>query len=342
MSDKMTITFWGVRGSYPMAGASTVHYGGNTSCVEVSVAGHTIIFDAGTGIIALGKELARRSYESGVPIQATLLFSHMHHDHTQGFPFFAPTRIPSAQLHIFGPDIYRRAPEEILVDMMTPPTFPVTFRELSSNRTVRSIRETNLIRIARGTNGPIVDRVTSTNKPIQAQEDEVIIRIMRSYAHPGGVLFYRVEWQNRAIVYATDTEGYFAVDQRLVRFAQRADLLIHDAQYTEDHYLGLKPGYFSTQGWGHSTPSIACDVAEAAKVKQLAIFHYDPTYDDQTIAEIESRIRQRLPNAIAPYEGLKITLSGEQKPSYTTTATSATKRPRKSLHLVATSLDHVR
>ena len=337
MSDHMTITFWGVRGSYPMPGASTAHYGGNTPCVEVSVAGQTIIFDAGTGIIPLGKELARRSFESGKAIKAMLFFSHMHHDHTQGFPFFAPTRSPSTNLHIFGPDIYQRTPREILADTMAPPSFPVPFRELSSNRTIRSIRETNVIQIPSDGSDPIVHRVTDGS--IQAKQDDVVIRVMRSYAHPGGVFFYRVEWRNHAIVYATDTEGYVGMDQRLVRFAQGADLLIHDAQYTEDHYLGLKPGYSTTQGWGHSTPSMACKVAESANVKQLALFHYEPTYDDQTIAEIEANLQQRLPNAIVPHEGLSIKLANKQKP---VTPSRSNKCPAKSLHLVATSLDHVR
>ncbi len=337
MSDHMTITFWGVRGSYPMPGSSTVHYGGNTPCVEVSVAGRTIIFDAGTGIIPLGRELARRSFQSGKAIEAILLFSHMHHDHTQGFPFFTPTRIPSTNLHIFGPDIYQRTPEEILSDTMAPPTFPVPFGELSLNRTIESVRETNVIRIRPDETNPIVHRVT--NESIKAGEDDIIIRIMRSYAHPGGVFFYRVEWRNRVMVYATDTEGYTGSDQRLVRFAQDADLLIHDAQYTEDHYLGLEFGYPSTQGWGHSTPSMACEVAELANVKQLALFHYEPTYHDQTISEIESKIQRRLPNAIAPYEGLSIKLMSKQKPII---PLRQSKCPPKSLHLLASSLEHVR
>lgn len=337
MSDHMTITFWGVRGSYPMPGSSTVHYGGNTPCVEVSVAGQTIIFDAGTGIIPLGKELTRRSFESGEAIKAILLFSHMHHDHTQGFPFFTPTRIPSTLLHIFGPDIYQRTPEEILSDTMAPPTFPVPFSELSSNRTIDSVRETNVIQIRSDASRPIVHRVT--NESIKAEKDDIVIRIMRSYAHPGGVFFYRIEWRNYAVVYATDTEGYAGIDQRLVRFAKGADLLIHDAQYTEDHYLGLKPGYSSTQGWGHSTPSMACEVAEVANVKQLALFHYEPTYDDHTISEIEAKIRQRFPNAIAPYEGLSIKLADKKKPMV---PVRSSKCPPKSLHLLASSLEHVR
>src|SRR5687767_4489667 len=106
MSHTMTIKFWGVRGSHPVPGSATVRYGGNTPCVEVRAGQHMIILDAGTGIIGLGKDLVRRSREQGGPIEATLLFSHMHHDHTQGFPFFTPAYIGPSRLHIFGPGIF--------------------------------------------------------------------------------------------------------------------------------------------------------------------------------------------------------------------------------------------
>ena len=99
MSDELRVKFWGVRGSYPTPGAGTIKYGGNTSSVEVRAGEHTIILDVGTGIIPLGRELAR-SKRTG---EILLLFSHLHHDHTQGFPFFVPAYIPNARLHIFGP-----------------------------------------------------------------------------------------------------------------------------------------------------------------------------------------------------------------------------------------------
>src|SRR5512145_2042838 len=102
-NNPFTIKFWGVRGSYPVPGCGTVGYGGNTSCVEVKINGYTIIFDAGTGIIGLERELAARARKEGKPIEATILFSHLHHDHTQEFPFFGPAYHPTAQLHLYGP-----------------------------------------------------------------------------------------------------------------------------------------------------------------------------------------------------------------------------------------------
>jgi phosphoribosyl 1,2-cyclic phosphodiesterase len=304
MSNNMTITFWGVRGSYPKPGPSTIYYGGNTACVEISVAGHTIILDAGTGIIELGKKLIAQSYQSSKPLLLTLFLSHMHHDHTQGFPFFVPARLPSTQLHIFGPDIYQRGPEEILTDTMLPPTFPLEFRQLNASKFVHSVRETNIVRLTSDRCPPTLHHVRDR----QIAGDNVLIKMMHSYAHPGGILCYRIEWGELSVVYASDIEGYAETDQRLIDFAQGADLLIHDAQYTYEHYLGLKAGFPCTQGWGHSTPEMACDVAKAANVKQLALFHYEPDYDDQTIADIEAKARLIFPNTIAPYEGLTITL----------------------------------
>ena len=105
MSDALEIKFWGVRGSHPTPGPGTVKYGGNTASVEVTTGDKTLILDAGTGIIPLGRDLARNAASLKRPLEATLLFSHLHHDHTQGFPFFAPAYIPNTKLNIFGPGI---------------------------------------------------------------------------------------------------------------------------------------------------------------------------------------------------------------------------------------------
>src|SRR5215470_5110187 len=100
MSDELRVKFWGVRGSYPTPGAGTVKYGGNTACVEIQAGTRTIVLDAGTGIIPLGRELAKSRRANEI----VLLLSHLHHDHTQGFPFFIPAYLPNSRLNIFGPD----------------------------------------------------------------------------------------------------------------------------------------------------------------------------------------------------------------------------------------------
>ena len=301
--NNFTVKFWGVRGSHPAPGPQTVHYGGNTACVEVRVAGHVIILDAGTGIIPLGRELVAQSRQHpGGGIQPLLiLFSHVHHDHTQGFPFFAPAYNPVARLHLYGPGAAEQALEELLSRNQTPPVFPISLRDMNAAREIRTITE--LDRILLDENGIRLARAGAN-----ASAETVVIRLMKSYSHPGGVYFYRIEWRGRTLVYATDTEGYVGTDRRLAAFAKGADLLIHDAQYAEQHYRGLD-GWMSTQGFGHSTPQMACEAAAAAGVQRLALFHHDPTYDDATIRQLEQQAQAIFPAAFAAREGLEVALT---------------------------------
>jgi ribonuclease BN (tRNA processing enzyme) len=122
------------------------------------------------------------------------------------------------------------------------------------------------------------------------------------------VLHYRLEYRGAALVYATDTEGYVSNDRRLVSFARAADLLVHDAQYTDEHYLGLAPGLSLTQGYGHSTISMACQAAHAAGVKRLALFHHAPEYSDSQLDEISTRARAIFPDSVVAAEGLELRL----------------------------------
>jgi phosphoribosyl 1,2-cyclic phosphodiesterase len=305
--NELKVTFWGVRGSYPVPGADTVQVGGNTACVEIQVAGQAIILDAGTGIIPLGGALLKRSLKNSSPLQAVLLFSHMHHDHTQGFPFFAPAFVPSTRLHIFGPQTFERALDQVLAQNMIPPVFPVTLQDMGASKEIRAVTENQAILLP----GPgLSPQVIDANGAMPPDElHSVRIRLLKSYAHPGSVLVYRIEWRNLSLVYATDTEGYANTDRKLTNFARQTDLLIHDAQYTEEHYLGLSSGGRSTQGWGHSTARMACDVAQAAGARRLALFHHDPGYSDRVVAGIETSARQRFAQAFAAREGQTITLS---------------------------------
>jgi phosphoribosyl 1,2-cyclic phosphodiesterase len=140
MSDELRVKFWGVRGSYPTPGAGTVKYGGNTACVEIRAGERTIILDAGTGIIPLGRELARRQ-----ALEVILLFSHLHHDHTQGFPFFVPAYLPNVRLHIFGPGGTPETLSEVLTQNQSSETFPVRLREMASSKDIQSVRESQIM-----------------------------------------------------------------------------------------------------------------------------------------------------------------------------------------------------
>ncbi len=296
MNKEFTVKFWGVRGSYPAPGAGTVKYGGNTSCVEVNVGGHTIILDAGTGIIPLGRELVRRQN-----FELLLLFSHLHHDHTQGFPFFVPAYLPKARLHIYGPGGTAETVKHVLEHNQSSDTFPISLRDMASNKEIQSLLESQVI--VWGEEGVRVLDSSPSPSP-----EAVVIRIHKSHAHPGGVYHYRIEYQGKSIVYATDTEGYVGMDRKLIQFARDADVLIHDAQYSDDHYYGCLAGFPSTQGYGHSTATMAGQVAASAETGQLILFHHDPAYADDRVASQECDAQKVFPDSQAAYEGLTIKL----------------------------------
>ena len=311
MQNSFSVKFWGVRGSHPAPGAGTVHFGGNTACIEIQAAGRTIIIDAGTGIIPLGRELSRRAALVGAPVSATLLLSHLHHDHTQGLPFFAPLHSAATSLRVIGPDFFSEGLVETIANVMHAPAFPMEWDSVRAEKCIRSIHPGQVLFL--GADGRDLIAHPADKRVIeeffaQEKEEPVIIRTFQSHAHPNGVMCYRVEWKQHSVVYASDVEGGPDVNWRLANFARGADLVIYDAQYTEPHYLGLAPGFPATKGWGHSTVFMAAEFARAAEAKQLALFHHEPAYEDWTVAQNEQDAKRRFPNSLAAYEGLDITL----------------------------------
>src|SRR5687768_10656242 len=145
MNDELKIKFWGVRGSYPTPGNSTLKYGGNTACVEIRAGERILILDAGTGIIPLGRELARRAVMEKQGLEALLLFSHLHHDHIQGFPFFVPAYMSNTRLHILGPDGTTETLAQVLEHNQSVETFPVRLRDMASTKDIQSLREVQRI-----------------------------------------------------------------------------------------------------------------------------------------------------------------------------------------------------
>ncbi|MCP4141359.1 MAG: MBL fold metallo-hydrolase [Chloroflexi bacterium] len=307
MNQNLEVLFWGVRGSYPAPGKDTLRFGGNTSCVEIRAGNERLIFDAGTGIIPLGRKIAREAAQSRKEIKVSLFLSHLHHDHIQGFPFFVPAYIPSAHIQVFGPASSDKKLRSILESNQSPQSFPISLNEMASRKTIKAVREHDEIVVFAG-DANITGASQGNTGDAGLTGDAVLVKTHHSYAHPGGVLIYRVEWRGKSIVYATDTEGYAGVDQRLANFARGADLLIHDAQYTQAHYHGIP----STQGYGHSTVEMACEMAKAADVGQLLLFHHDPNYDDKAVAENEARAQRIFPESLAAREGLRIRLDEEK------------------------------
>jgi len=303
MSEEFSVKFWGVRGSYPTPGFLTANVGGNTSCVEVRVNGHLIILDAGSGIINLGRALEEEYQDKDDLLVATILFSHTHHDHTLGFPFLGPAYWGQSVFYMFGPRTFYEDIEQALRRSMLSPAFPVALEELKSLKIISNVEESEAIILERGRE----PRLRNLYRDKLILSDEAVkITVLRSYAHPkDGVHIYRIEWRGKSLVYATDTESYAGGDTRLINFAQGADLLIHDAQYTHQEYTG---GQSPKQGWGHSTPEMAAGIAQMANVGSLVLFHHDPTHGDEVLAEMESNARALFPNSILAREGLALTL----------------------------------
>ncbi len=251
----MRVTFWGTRGSVPTPGPSTVRYGGNTSCVQVATtAGTCLILDSGTGIRELGLHLARQ----GEPISAHLMLGHTHWDHISGFPFFTPGFQRGNRLAIYGARDPQRSLRDVLAGQMHSTYFPVPLSDLGAEITFCELVEGKI---------HIADATVRTHL----------------LNHTSPCMGYRIEADGVAVAYVTDHEPYAhdgtgltGEDWRLVDFVRGVDLLIQDAQYTAEEYA-------ARQGWGHGSADYVVDIAIAAGVRRVALFHHEPTHTDADI-----------------------------------------------------------
>jgi len=291
------VRFWGVRGSYPTPGPGTIRYGGNTTCVEVEAGGHTLILDAGTGIIGLGKELLRRA--EGKPLFISLLITHGHNDHLLGMPFFLPLFEKRTHIDFFGPRLGGLNIEQVVTPVMSPPYFPVDIRKLPSHRAFHTISDEEQLVWRNGDRRPAIIRTGVED----TSEAEVCATARLTNSHPlDGAVIYRIEYAGRVLVFATDVEWREQCDPAFITFVEGADVLIHDAQYTVDEYQHAK------EGFGHSTIEMATEVAHTARVGQLILFHHEPTYDDSKLDTIQAEAQKLFANTYSAFEGMEIDL----------------------------------
>lgn len=305
---EFSVKFRGVRGSYPIASKDFLQYGGNTSCVEVNVNGNLIILDAGTGLINVGNELLGKYIASGIkasdrtPMKATVLISHIHQDHLQGFTFFRPLHVPSSQINVFGNVNYNESLADELSELLFGKSFPLDLGDIAGNLNIKDINETEGI-ILRHDEPPIIKRIENENGA-KVEGDDVLITCYRSYAHPQeGVLIFKISYKDKSLVYATDKESYPGGDKKLANFARGCNLLIHDAQYTTEDYLDA---FTPKQGYGHSTFDMALEAKNQTGAEKLVFFHFDPDYDDNKLNSIKEHYKDD--NVILAQEGLEIEL----------------------------------
>lgn len=276
--NRFHIKFWGVRGSIPCPGSETLRYGGNTSCVEMQVGGERLIFDGGTGLRILGQSLLPQ-----MPVKGHLFFTHSHWDHIQGFPFFVPAFVKGNEFKIYGAPAPNRATiKQRLHDQMLHPNFPVPLQIMQADLKFYDLEAGETLQI-----GEVSLDTASLN-------------------HPGEAIGYRVNWQGLSAAYITDTEHFLdKLDENVLRLSQQADVLIIDATYTNEEYHDPR----STKvGWGHSTWQEAIKIAKTAGVKQLVLFHHDPSHNDVCLDQIGEQASLVFPHTILAREGLSIEL----------------------------------
>ena len=288
----MFVRFWGTRGSIPTPGPSTARYGGNTSCVELrSDDGNLFVFDCGTGIRELGMSLLG---ETATPPRIHILIGHTHWDHIQGFPFFTPVFLPGTEINIYAPLGFQRSLEDAMSGQMQYSYFPVKLQDLASRIHYTELDE-GFFRIG--------DCLVET----------------QYLNHTAPTIAYKITEGATSVAYVTDHEPFWKSsgpdfehpgDQRHIEFIRDLDLLIHDAQYSEEEYE-------TKVGWGHSPLGYVRDVALAAEVHRLALFHHDPTHDDAWIDAVQDdfrrvvRERGSTMDVFAAAEGLKVEIQGK-------------------------------
>lgn len=273
----MKVKFYGVRGSIPVWGPGFEIYGGNTTCIALTLGpDKLIIIDAGTGIRNLGKELAENSDK---PQRINLSFTHFHWDHIQGFPFFSPAYDPAnkVKIHVMGSQRQFLDIEEIFSQQMQEEYFPVPLDAMGAAFEF----------LAHG------DEETFYGAKVTAAPQQHKI--------PGGSYGLRVENESGIIAICTDVEHLDGIDENVIDLARDADVLVHDGQYTDDEYKKFK-------GWGHSSWRHAAEVAKLAGVKRLIVTHHDPDHKDDVLAAMEAECKLVFPNSCFAKEGMEIVI----------------------------------
>lgn len=275
----LSVRVWGARGSVPVSGEEFRRYGGNTPCIEMNCGGHTLLFDAGTGIRPAGLALQREGVTS-----INLFFTHFHYDHVIGLPFFKPLYDPRIDVAVWSGHMAGiMSTDEMLAELMRKPFFPVAIDICRASLHARDFRSGDVLTPYPG----VVVRTGSLN-------------------HPGGCIGYRVEYGGRTVALISDTEHVEGVlDPAVLALIEKADLVIYDAAYTDAEMPARR-------GFGHSTWQQGIRLCKAAGARRLALFHHDPFRDDDALDRIDAEARAAFPEAFACRDGAAFAFAAKE------------------------------
>lgn len=274
----MDIKFWGVRGTRPVSDRGFLSYGGNTSCVEITIGDTVIIFDAGTGIINLGNQLVDGNLKD-----INIFVTHTHWDHIQGLPYFKPIYNDKNEIKIYGIGSNELTFEEIIEKQMSNEYYPIQWKDLKSHRTIFELNEYSKIQI-----------------------DDCEIQTIKA-THPSNCLNYKLIYKNIVCAYISDNEWIQGDVEALVKFIKGCDLLIVDTYFTDAEYY-CEDINLSKVGWGHSTWQQGVDLGIKSGAKKIVCIHHDEHKNDDKLKEIEKEARKILSNICFAKEGMVITL----------------------------------
>ena len=274
MESKLSVEFWGVRGSAPVCGLEHLAFGGSTMCIEVTGGGRRIILDAGTGIQRLGAVLRREDVQS-----TDILLSHYHMDHIMGLMTFAPLFVGGANVTVHAPVLEQSDPVEILNRLCNEPFFPMDIANAGANFAVKSFQ---------------------VGEPVSLPGFDISTI---GLAHPGGSCGYRIASGDRSLAVIVDHEhGLAKVDEKLAVFCRDADLLIYDAHWD------ARSDYEPHLGWGHSTWQAGLDLMRRSGAARLGCVHHAPNATDATLEEREADLQREHPLGFFAREGQSIGL----------------------------------
>ncbi len=263
---------WGTRGSIPVSGPQYVRHGGNTSCMEFAHGGERIIFDAGSGLREVGLSLLKAP-----PRRIHLFITHTHWDHIQGFPFFAPAYIAGYEISVYAAPNVEQDLESIFRGQLDRAYFPVQMEDMQAHLEFNYIKD----------------------EPVRIGDVEIS---WETTFHPGATVGYKMTVGDRQLVYMPDNEflkGYMGEPLReltgeneatygqLVDFCTGVDVLLHEAQYTQEEYP-IKVG------WGHTSVANACTLAKVCGAKRWMVIHHDPSHGDEFLQNKLNLTRQIL------------------------------------------------